>query len=125
MNGLIFIQLFFKKKINCWPRGLPLNEINNNKIEFKNLKKNNFYLQQGVCEGNPDVDAIFRLINKRININFKKNLNINVKKSLVTLNSQNTIWFRKIFPLLYLPVTCHYEMYRYLEGFNYPKNFTK
>ena len=39
MNGLIFIQLFFKKKINCWPRGLPLNEINNNKIEFKNLKK--------------------------------------------------------------------------------------
>ena len=58
------------------------------------------------CEGNPDVDAIFRLINKRININFKKNLNINVKKSLVTLNSQNTIWFRKIFPLLYLPVTC-------------------
>ena len=65
-----------------------------------------FYLQQGVCEGNPDVDAIFRLINKKINIQFKKNLNINVKKSLVTLNSQNTIWFRKIFPLLYLPVTC-------------------
>ncbi len=97
---------FFKKKINCWPRGLPLNEITNNKIEFKNLKKNNFYLQQGVCEGNPDVDAIFRLINKKININFKKNLKINVKKSLVTLNSQNTIWFRKIFPLLYLPVTC-------------------
>ena len=97
---------FFKKKINCWPRGLPLNEITNSKIQFKTKKKNNFYLQQGVCEGNPDVDAIFRLINKKININFKKNLNINVKKSLVTLNSQNTIWFRKIFPLLYLPVTC-------------------
>lgn len=97
---------FLKKNINCWPRGLPLNEITNSKIQFKTKKRNNFYLQQGVCEGNPDVDAIFRLINKKININFKKNLNINVKKSLVTLNSQNTIWFRKIFPLLYLPVTC-------------------
>ena len=99
-------KVFFKKNINCWPRGLPLNEITNNKINFGTIKKDEFYLQQGVCEGNPDVDAIFRLINKKINISFKKNLKINVKKSLVTLNSQNTIWFKKIFPLLYLPVTC-------------------
>lgn len=97
---------FFKKKLNCWPRGLPLNEILNDKINFGPLKNDNFYLQQGVCEGNPDVDAIFRLLNKKINISFKKKLKINVKKSLVTLNSQNTIWFKKIFPLLYLPVTC-------------------
>ena len=77
-------KVFFKKNINCWPRGLPLNEITNNKINFGTIKKDEFYLQQGVCEGNPDVDAIFRLINKKINISFKKNLKINVKKSLVT-----------------------------------------
>ena len=66
----------------------------------------NFYLQQGVCEGNPDVDAIYRLLNKRINIKFKNNFKISLGKALSPFNSQNTIWFKKIFPLLYLPVTC-------------------
>ena len=99
-------NIFNKKKLICWPRGIPLDKIYNNKIKLGNKKKKDFVLQQGVCEGNPDVDAIFRLINKKINIKFRKNLKINVNKSFVTLNSQNTIWFKEIFPLLYLPVTC-------------------
>jgi len=106
-NQWINIYDFFnKKKSICWPRGIPLDEIHNTKLKFGKKRVSSFLLQQGVCEGNPDVDAIFRLLNKRININFKKKLKINIKKSLVTLNSQNTIWFKKIFPLLYLPVTC-------------------
>ena len=99
-------NVYCKKKLICWPRGIPLDKIHNNKIKLGNKKKKDFVLQQGVCEGNPDVDAIFRLINKKINIKFKNNLKINVNKSFVTLNSQNTIWFKEIFPLLYLPVTC-------------------
>ena len=90
----------------CWPRGIPLDKIHGKKIKLGNKKKLDFLLQQGVCEGNPDVDAIFRLINKKINIKFKNNFKVNVNKSFVTLNSQNTIWFKEIFPLLYLPVTC-------------------
>ena len=54
---------------------------------------------------NPDVDAIFRIINKKINIKFK-DLKVNLGRSLTTFNSQNTIWFKSIFPLMYLPVTC-------------------
>ena len=68
--------------------------------------KNLTFLQQGVCEGNPDVDAIYRLTNKKINIKFKDGVKINTNKSLVTTNSQNTIWFKEVFPLMYLPVTC-------------------
>ena len=100
-------DFFLKKKNSIWPRGLPLDEINSNKIltSKKKLKKN-FYLQQGVCEKNPDVDAIYRLINKNINIKFKNNLKISTGNSLNTFNSQNTLWFKKIFPLMYLPVTC-------------------
>ena len=99
-------NLFLKKKITIWPRGLPLDEINRGKIYLKKKIKGNFYLQQGVCDGNPDVDAIYRLINKNININFKKNYKISLGNSISTYNSQNTVWFKIIFPLLYLPVTC-------------------
>ena len=64
----------------------------NDNIRLGKSKKSNFFLQQGVCEGNPDVDAIYRLTNKKINIRFKDGIKINTNKSLVTTNSQNTIW---------------------------------
>lgn len=97
---------FLNKNEDIWPRGLPLNEIKKVPI-FKSKKvKKNFYLQQGVCEGNPDVDAIYRIINKKINIKFKDNYAFSSGKSFSPINSQNTIWFKKLFPLMYLPVTC-------------------
>ncbi len=102
-------NLFLKNKKNnvIWPRGVPLDQINSSFIRInKKLKKEKFYLQQGVCEKNPDVDAIYRLLNRKIDIKFKSNYKISLGKSISTFNSQNTIWFKKIFPLLYLPVTC-------------------
>ena len=100
-------DLLLKKKNPIWPRGLPLDEINSNKIKLSQKKiESKFYLQQGVCEKNPDVDAIYRLINKNINVKFKNKLRISIGHSLSPFNSQNTLWFRSIFPLLYLPVTC-------------------
>lgn len=96
-----------KKKGIIWPRGIPLDEIQSNKILIKQTKKKEkFFLQQGVCEKNPDVDAIYRLLNKNINIKFKDNYFINLGNSVSTFNSQNTTWFKEIFPLMYLPVTC-------------------
>ena len=106
-NSWINIYDLFQKKNLVWPRGLPLDQIFSNKIKIKRKKiKDRFYLQQGTCEKNPDVDAIYRLLNKDINIKFKDNYKISIGKSLTPFNSQNTIWFKSIFPLLYLPVTC-------------------
>ncbi len=106
-NSWINIYDLFQKKNLVWPRGLPLDQIFSNKIKIKRKKiKDKFYLQQGTCEKNPDVDAIYRLLNKDINIKFKDNYKISIGKSLTPFNSQNTIWFKSIFPLLYLPVTC-------------------
>ena len=102
-------DLFLKNKNKkiIWPRGIPLDEIWSNRIFIKKKKeKEKFFLQQGVCEKNPDVDAIYRLLNKNINIKFKNNYSINLGNSISIFNSQNTIWFKKIFPLMYLPVTC-------------------
>ena len=97
---------FIKKKISIWPRGLPLNYIFNKPKFIKKKITKEFYLQQGVCEGNPDVDAIFRLTNSKIDIQFNNNLKFSLGDCLSPFNSQNTIWFKKIFPLMYLPVTC-------------------
>jgi hypothetical protein len=107
-NSWINIYSLFLKNKNqkIWPRGLPLDYINYNEIFLKKKKIGKFFLQQGVCDQNPDVDAIYRLINKDINIKFKDNFKISLGTGLTTFNSQNTIWFKKVFPLLYLPVTC-------------------
>ena len=97
---------FVNKDLNLWPRGLPLDKIYNCPTFKVNKVKKNFYLKQGVCEGNPDVDAIYRIVNKDINIKFKKNYKFSLGKAISPINSQNTIWNKKIFPLMYLPVTC-------------------
>ena len=66
----IYLQ-FLKKNETIWPRGLPFEYISKKaKLNSKKIKSS-FYLQQGVCEGNPDVDAVYRLINSTINIKFK------------------------------------------------------
>ena len=85
---------------------MPLNKIENSPT-FKNKKvRKNFYLKQGVCEGNPDVDAIYRIINKNIDIKFKNEYVFSLGKAFSPINSQNTIWSKILFPLMYLPVTC-------------------
>ena len=118
-----------KKKEFIWPRGLPLDEIKSNKINIKKLQKEEkFFLQQGVCEGNPDVDAIYRLMNKNINVKFKKNYSISLGKSISTFNSQNTTWHKKIFPLMYLPATCSMrctDIWRSLVTYNILKKDKK
>ena len=88
-------DLFSKEKNLIWPRGLPLNFIKKNRIRLSKQKVNKFYLQQGVCENNPDVDAIYRLINEKINVKFKNDYYVSLGKSYSPSNSQNTIWFEK------------------------------
>ena len=103
---------------------MPLNKIENSPT-FKNKKvRKNFYLKQGVCEGNPDVDAIYRIINKNINIKFKNEYKFSLGKAFSPINSQNTIWSKILFYIMYLPVT-YYESYRYLERINRFKYYFK
>lgn len=115
-------DLFLKnKKYKIWPRGIPLDEIFKNKIKIKKNKNlKNFYLQQGVAENNPDVDAIFRLIYKKIDVKFK-NYKVSLGNAKSTLNSQNTIWHKSIFELMYLPSTCTMrctDIWRSIIAFN-------
>ncbi len=100
------LEIFKKNNEIIWPRGFPLNLINKKNI-YKIKKKKIFSpIQQRMCDGNPDVDAVFRLTNKFRNHIFKK-IDIAVSnKSITPFNSQNTVWHEVSFPLMYLPSYC-------------------
>jgi hypothetical protein len=65
---------------------------------------------QGLADENPDVDAVYRMTLK-LPFNFEK------KPALVLgngawcpFNSQNTVWKKEAFPLMYLPSYCSFRM---------------
>lgn len=107
-NWVNIYEQFTEKK--CWTRGFPLELINEKKqIDFTE-KQVECPIQQGLADGNPDVDAAFRLTHE-LPVVFKKDLSFALGNNAISpFNSQNTTWFRKAFPLLYLPSYCSFRM---------------
>lgn len=103
--------LFTDEKI--WPRGFPLQEVASSfsaDIEIENEQIRSALVQQGLADGDPDVDAVFRMT-RDLPIEFDKRNPLMIGKgSWTTFNSQNTTWFEDAFPLLYLPSTCSFRM---------------
>ena len=92
---------------NIWPRGLPLEYINLSSNTLSDLT-GDYVIQQGLVDESPDVDAIWRMMYNHI-VDFTPNQNITTD-SYVPFNAQNTWWFKKAFPLMYLPSTCTFRM---------------
>jgi hypothetical protein len=93
-------SLFTNKRV--WPRGIPLNHIH---TPIKKITKEKILplIQQSLADLDPDVDAIYRLTNGE-EITFKKNRTVALAKgTYCPFNSQNTLWYEYVFPLLYLP----------------------
>ncbi len=99
-------------KAPIWPRGLPLDAINQEHPEFESLAtaETDCPIQQGLADENPDVDAIYRLI-LPLPQNFQTDRRLALGNgSWCPFNSQNTTWWREAFPLLYLPAYCSFRM---------------
>ena len=99
-----------------WPRGFPLDEINsaNSLIFEKDTTEpkdfTNISLWQCMVDGDPDVDAIHRLIFKSTPRFKERSPLIYKKNNFCAFNSQNTLWNDKaISPLLYLPATVSFR----------------
>ncbi|MGC9953735.1 MAG: STELLO glycosyltransferase family protein [Rhizomicrobium sp.] len=95
-----------------WPRGLPLDEIHAELPAFDSLptQKVDCPIQQGLADGNPDVDAVFRLVSP-MDVRFLPGRRLALgRDAWCPFNSQNTIWFADAFPLLYLPAYCSFRM---------------
>jgi hypothetical protein len=94
-----------------WPRGLPLDEVNAPLPALEAARRVRAPIQQGLADENPDVDAIYRLI-LPLPISFeRRDLRLALGAgAYCPFNSQNTIFYREAFPLLYLPAYCSFRM---------------
>lgn len=94
-----------------WPRGLPLQEVRTPPPALEGLPKVPVFcpIQQGLADGNPDVDAIYRLT-LPLPVSFREGEPVALRGAWCPFNSQNTTFFREAFPLLYLPRHCSFRM---------------
>jgi hypothetical protein len=102
---------------NIWPRGLPLDRVRD---EISIGPKQNWSMdsatriwapiQQGLADGAPDVDAIWRLV-------LDREFRFDVRESVLLpsgqwcpFNTQSTWWWPVVYPLLYVPSYCSFRM---------------
>lgn len=110
-QGWTNVYSYFTEK-HIWPRGLPLENILPQVKIFTEKELTSQYspIQQGLADGNPDVDAVFRMT-QTLPVNFENRSSIRLQSGLWSpFNSQNTTWYKEAFPLLYLPSYCTFRM---------------
>jgi len=107
-DGWINTYKFFTDE-NIWPRGFPLELLNNN-FTLNSEIEVDCNIQQFLADKDPDVDAIYRLvINKEVKFDNNKSIILS-ENQFCPFNSQNTVWFKEAFPLLYLPSFVSFRM---------------
>jgi hypothetical protein len=112
--GWVNVYPYFTEfQVPIWPRGFPLSCLKNRPPDAASLPAESAFcpVQQGLVLGNPDVDALWRLVFDKP-VEFQPNPRILILKenSWCPFNSQNTAWFPEAFPLLYLPSSCSFRM---------------
>jgi hypothetical protein len=117
--GFVNIYGYFTHQ-KIWPRGFPLSKINDRKgrinkptVTSKTIRVG---IWQGLADGDPDVDAIYRLVDNQPCYFFKKKPLVLRKGTICPFNSQNTIFTKELFPLLYLPAYVSFRFTDILRG---------
>ena len=112
-------HLYTKELI--WPRGFPLDRIRDHESVYydRNQELVNAYspIQQGLANGSPDVDAVWRLLFDK-NITFRTGPSVRLPRNTwCPINSQSTWWWPETYPLLYLPSYCSFRLTDIWRGF--------
>lgn len=97
-----------------WPRGFDLDAVAASLTSHPTLavepSAHHCPVQQYLADGDPDVDAIYRLVGEG-DVTFERNDPIVLPPGAhCPFNSQNTVWFPEAYPLLYLPSTVSFRM---------------
>jgi hypothetical protein len=94
-----------------WPRGFPLERVLTAPPPFDDARVRRACcpIQQGLVTDQPDVDAIYRLVDARA-VSFRSDRRVALGAGAwCPFNSQNSSWWREAFPLLYLPAHCAFR----------------
>lgn len=104
---------------DIWPRGFPLREIHTPApTATEGVCSASPWIVQGLANGEPDVDAIFRLVFPGQAVTFDDGLPVVLRAGAwCPFNSQNTLWRRPAFPLAYLPFTVAMRFTDILRGY--------
>lgn len=96
---------------HIWPRGFPLEHIRAREPILLEEKDSHVFVIQSLADGDPDVDAIFRLVlGGHATPVFGQGTYVLDRNILSPFNSQNTFWInRSAFPYLYLPATVSFR----------------
>ncbi|GAA96847.1 uncharacterized protein L969DRAFT_87927 [Mixia osmundae IAM 14324] len=113
---------------DIWPRGFPLEEYDRNATmrylkasEASENVQGRALIQQGLADLDPDVDAIFRLLNREdiAKVRFCKavpSLKM-ARGALAPFNSQNTLFHHDAFWGLLLPITVTFRATDIIRGY--------
>jgi hypothetical protein len=97
---------------HIWPRGLPLDKTGhaNRRPAIGAATRVEAPIQQGLANGSPDVDAVWRLLMDR-EITFDPGGSVLLPPGTwCPFNSQSTWWFPQAYALLYLPSFVSFRM---------------
>ncbi|HUW19325.1 MAG TPA: STELLO glycosyltransferase family protein [Sedimentisphaerales bacterium] len=109
--GWLNVYRYFSEE-NIWPRGFPLERVKEPAAAYASLAATDVDcpIQQGLSDGNPDVDAVYRFA-LPLPQTFRKDRRVGLGEgSWCPFNSQNTVWWADVFKLLYLPSLCSFRM---------------
>ncbi|MBC6988284.1 STELLO glycosyltransferase family protein [Hymenobacter sp. BT491] len=117
--GFVNIYKTFTDK-HIWPRGFPLDLITKESSRLRSEQlataSAKVGIWQGLADGDPDVDAIYRLIDNT-ECFFNDHASVVLGEgTLCPFNSQNTAIRRELFPLLYMPAYVTFRFTDILRG---------
>ncbi len=99
---------------NIWPRGFPLDKVTaplpDQRLDLMTEAHVTAPIQQGLANGSPDVDAVWRLVLDR-DFRFRDGPSVLLPRNTwCPFNSQSTWWRPSAFALMYLPSHCSFRM---------------
>ncbi len=111
-TGWVNVYRYFTDA-HVWPRGLPLEHARRQSSpapELGAIEEVVAPIQQGLADGSPDVDAVWRLLLDQ-DIRFDPGDSVQLLPgSWCPFNSQSTWWYPAAYPLMYLPSLVSFRM---------------
>ena len=110
-QGWVNVYAFFSEAM-IYPRGFPLDLARSSMADrlLPTFSAAAFCpIQQGLADGAPDVDAAYRMLHGEETFFHRGEPLVLGPGAWCPFNSQNTAFFREVFPLLYLPAHCSFR----------------